>query len=201
MLPAVISKLGLPLLINLLGNALGRVNNPVAQAAAQSLSNFEEALAGGLVSPEQMAEANRHAETLAAMKSKEYEATLSEINQSLRAEVASSDPYVRRMRPTFGYLMAITWAAQMLGLAYVVVFETDQAPSVLEGMESMSTIWMVGLSVLGIYVYKRSEEKKIASVGRERFEQDSQQPKPSSPMKARQTIPPSKTGKSSAYNE
>jgi biotin transporter BioY len=68
--------------------------------------------------------------------------------------------YVRRMRPTFGYLMAFTWAAQMLGLAYVLTFETEKAPAVLESMESLSTIWGVGLSVLGIYVYKRSDEKK-----------------------------------------
>jgi len=159
MLPTIIAKLGLPMLANLLGSALSRVNHP----AAQAIGNFEQALAGGMISPEQMAEANRHAETIAALKSKEYEQTIAHINQSLRAEVASNDPYVRRMRPTFGYLMAITWAAQMLGLAYVVVFETEQAKAVLEGMESMSTIWMVGLSVLGIYVYKRSEEKKIAA--------------------------------------
>jgi Holin of 3TMs, for gene-transfer release len=95
------------------------------------------------------------------VKAKEYETALSEVNQSIRAESASPDAYVRRMRPTFGYLMAITWAAQMLALAYVVVFETEKARTVLEGMESLSTIWAVGLSVLGIYVYKRSEEKKI----------------------------------------
>jgi hypothetical protein len=65
------------------------------------------------------------------------------------------------MRPTFGYLIAITWAAQMLALAYVIVFETSKASIVIEAMESLGTIWAVGLSVLGIYVYKRSEDKKI----------------------------------------
>lgn len=163
MLPVLIAKLGLPLFISLLGGALSKIDSPVAQSAAKALNNFEGALAGGVISPEQMAEANRHAETLATMKSKEYEATLSEINQSLRAEVSSSDPYVRRMRPTFGYLMAATWAAQMLGLAYVVIFQTEKAPAVLDSMESLSAIWGGGLSVLGIYVYKRSEEKKIST--------------------------------------
>ncbi len=57
--------------------------------------------------------------------------------------------------------MALTWAAQMLGLAYVVIFQTDKAESVLSSMASLSTIWAVGLSVLGIYVYKRSEDKKL----------------------------------------
>ena len=126
-------------------------------------------------------EANRHAEAMAQLKQKEFEVSLSEINQSLRAEVVSNDPYVRRMRPTFGYLMAFTWAAQMFGLAYVVIFETEKAAAVLQGMASLSTIWAVGLSVLGIYVYKRSEEKKISSDPLQFFsETGSIPPKPAS---------------------
>jgi hypothetical protein len=161
MLPAIIAKLGLPLFVSLLAGALTKINNPAAQSAAKALNNFEGALAGGVISPEQMAEANRHAETLAEMKAREYESAMSEINQSLRAEISSSDVFVRRMRPTFGYLMAVTWAAQMFGIAYVVIFETEKAPAVLNSMEALSAIWAIGLSVLGIYVYKRSEEKKV----------------------------------------
>lgn len=160
MFPAIIGKIGLPVLISVIAGALGKINNPVAQSASQALGNFENAIAGGVISAEQLAEANRHAEEMAKIKAKEYETALSEVNQSIRAETLSDDPYVRRMRPTFGYLMAITWAAQMLGLAYIMIFQTDKAPVVLEGMEGLSTIWAVGLSVLGIYVYKRSEEKK-----------------------------------------
>jgi len=162
MLPAIIANLGIPFLINLLGGALGKVDNPIAQSAAQALGNFQTAISSGAVTADQLAEANRHAEAMAELQAKEYEAALTEINQSLRTEVSSDDVYVRRMRPTFGYLMAVTWAVQMLGLAYVITFETDKAPSVLGSMESLSTVWAVGLSVLGIYVYKRSEEKKVA---------------------------------------
>jgi hypothetical protein len=160
MLSSLLAKIGLPVLIQIVSGALRRVEHPSAQSASKALDDLESALAGGMISDAQMAEANRHAEAMAGLQQKEFEVTLSEINQSLRAEVASTDPYVRRMRPTFGYLMALTWAAQMFGLAYVVVFETEKAASVLEGMASLSAIWTVGLSVLGIYVYKRSEEKK-----------------------------------------
>ena len=160
MFASIIGRLGLPFLISIIGGALGRVDNPAAKSASQALENFQGALAGGAITAEQMAEANRHAEKMAELKAKEYETALSEINQSIRAEAGSSDAYVRRMRPTFGYLMAVTWAAQMMALAYIVVFETDKAQEVLSGMEALSTIWAVGLSVLGIYVYKRSEEKK-----------------------------------------
>ncbi len=160
MLATIISKIGLPFLVSVIGGALGTVNNPVAQSASKALENFDRAMADGAITNEQLAEANRHAEKMAEVKAKEYEAALSEINETMRAEAASSDAYVRRMRPTFGYLMAVTWAAQMLGLAYIVVFETEKAAGVLESMEALSTIWAMGLSVLGIYVYKRSEEKK-----------------------------------------
>lgn len=161
MLAAIIARLGIPVLVSVIGEALGRIDNPTAQSASKSLENFQGALAGGAITAEQMAEANRHAEKMAELKAKENETALAEINQSLRLEASSDDPYVRRMRPTFGYLMAFTWAAQMMGLAYVLTFETEKAPAVLESMEALSTIWGVGLSVLGIYVYKRSEEKKI----------------------------------------
>ncbi len=168
MLATIIGKLGLPVLISLIGTALGRINNPVAQTASDALNNFEGALAGGVISAEQMAEANRHAEEMAKINAKEYEVALSEVNQSIRAEIASDDVFVRRMRPTFGYFMAVTWAAQMLSVAYVMIFETDKAPVVLESMGALSTIWAVGLSVLGIYVYKRSEEKKVFEGVREK---------------------------------
>lgn len=160
MLPALLARIGLPILIELVAGVLRGVKNPSAQSAAGALDEVGAALSGGLISDEQVAEANRHTEEIARIKITENQIALSEINASLRAEVNSSDAYVRRMRPTFGYLMAFTWAAQMFGLAYVVIFETEKAAAVMEGMESLSAIWGVGLSVLGIYVYKRSEEKR-----------------------------------------
>jgi hypothetical protein len=165
MLPAILAQIGLPILSQVIAAGLKKIDNPVAQSAAGALEQLQTVFAGGQISEEQLSEANRHTEAMAQLKMSENQTAMSEINASLRAEVASSDPYVRRMRPTFGYLMAITWAAQMMGLAYVVVFETEKAAVVLEATASLSTIWAVGLSVLGIYVYKRSEEKKITGSG------------------------------------
>ncbi|MEC9266694.1 MAG: 3TM-type holin [Pseudomonadota bacterium] len=100
-------------------------------------------------------ELNRHA---ADMKAKEVD-QLREINKTIRAEAASSDPYVRRMRPTFGYIMAVSWAGQMGAISYVIATDPVNAGAVIAAVASLGTIWTVGLSVLGIYVYKRSEEK------------------------------------------
>lgn len=161
MIPALLSKIGLPILVNVVAEALGSVDTPVTRGAAKALRDVDEAIKRGQITPEQMEEANRHTEKMNEMELKERAANIAEINKSLRAEIASKDQYVRRMRPTFGYLMALTWAAQMLGIAYVIVFDTARAGIVLNAMSSLSAIWAVGLSVLGIYVYKRSEDKKL----------------------------------------
>ncbi len=162
MIETILTKIGLPLLINVLSETLKTIDTPVTKGAAKALEQVEGAIKAGEITPDQLAEAHRHAETLAQMDSDEYKAQVAQVNESLRAEVASGDPYVRRMRPTFGYLMALTWTAQMLGVAYVLVFDTDRAGEVMSAMGSLSAIWAVALSVLGIYVYKRSDEKLSA---------------------------------------
>jgi hypothetical protein len=68
--------------------------------------------------------------------------------------------FSRLMRPTFGYIVAISWGVQMLAVAFVILFKTDEAAPIINAMESLSTTWAVGLSVLGIYVYRRRESKK-----------------------------------------
>ncbi len=160
MLSSLLSKIGLPILVTVLGGTLESIDNPVAKSASKALSKVDELIKNGGISPEQLAEANRHTEKMAELELKNYQINLSEINKSLRAEVASDDKYVRRMRPTFGYLMAFTWGAQMFGIAYVIIFDTDKAGVVMAAMGNLSAIWAIGLSVLGIYVYKRSDDKK-----------------------------------------
>ncbi|MBI1243614.1 MAG: ribokinase [Alphaproteobacteria bacterium] len=158
MLPALLAEIGLPLLARLVGGALGTIDHPAAKAAAEALK-----AATGSLAPEQIAEANRHIEALAAMESAFDRDALREVNSSLRAEVASEDAYVRRMRPTFGYVMAATWAAQMGAVAWTVVRAPAQAASVIESLGALSVVWSVGLSVLGVYVYRRSSEKALAA--------------------------------------
>ncbi len=158
-LPVLLAA-GLPALIKGLADGLKAVNTPVAQGASTALGALSEAFGKGEISDAQLAELNRHMEKMQEIDAGERQSSIQQINESLRVEVASTDPYVRRMRPTFGYIIAVTWAAQMLAIAYVIVFDTNQAAVVIEAVQSLGTIWAVGLSVLGIYVYKRSEEKK-----------------------------------------
>ena len=161
MIEAILARIGLPLLITFVTEALRGINSPVTRGAADALDKVDDALKAGSISPDQMKEANRHLEHLAQLQSEEFKATLSEINQTIRAEVASQDQYVRRMRPTFGYIMALSWAAQMFGIAYIIIFDTGSAGAIMAAMGSLSAIWAIGLSVLGIYVYRRSDDKKL----------------------------------------
>lgn len=165
MFTTLLSTIGLPALIGLVGAVLGEINNPAAKTASSAIEKVKEALSAGQITQEQLIEANRHAEKMAELEIENYQSSLAEVNQSLRAEISSEDKYVRRMRPTFGYLMALTWGAQMFGIAYVIIFDTDKAGVVMAAMGNLSAIWAVGLSVLGIYVYKRSEDKKDKAGG------------------------------------
>lgn len=163
MLETLITKIGIPLLVQILTEALTKIDTPVARGASDALKQVDSAIKNGEITIQQMAEAHRHAEKIAELELGAQKALLEALHQTARTEIASSDPYVRRMRPTFGYMMALTWAAQMLALAYVIVFDTANAGVVLAAMSSLSAIWAMGLSVLGIYVYKRSEEKRAAA--------------------------------------
>jgi hypothetical protein len=160
MLPALLAQIGLPILARIVGGALGAVDHPAAKAAGRALA---ETAAG--LPPEQIAEANRHLEALAALENGFDRDALREVNDSLRAEVASEDPYVRRMRPTFGYVMAASWAAQMGAVAWTVVRAPAEAAAVIEALGALSVVWSVGLSVLGVYVYRRSSEKAATTGG------------------------------------
>ena len=167
MLSGLFTKIEIPVLLTILADVLGGIDNKAAKTASKALEKVDEALRAGEISPEQLAEANRHAERMAQIELEDYRVTIQEINASLRAEVASEDKYVRRMRPTFGYLMALTWAAQMFAIAYVIIFDTDKAGVVMAAMGSLSAIWAVGLSVLGIYVYRRSDDKQLLGQARD----------------------------------
>lgn len=160
--PAVLASIGIPVLIKIVKKALGKMDNSIAKGAAEALEAVDEAIAQGGISIDELKEANRHIEAMAETQSQEFQTVIRQVNESLRAEVASTDKYVRRMRPTFGYIMAFTWAAQMLSIAFVILDDPKEAGAVMNGMADLSAIWTVGLSVLGIYVYKRSHEKTLS---------------------------------------
>lgn len=88
---------------------------------------------------------------------------LESINATMRAEATSGDKFVSRWRPTFGYIVSLTWLAQMAALTWVTVRHPEQAAVVLTAAAGLSVMWSVALAVLGVQVVKRSQDKQVAA--------------------------------------
>lgn len=162
MIPALLAKFGLPLLVKAVGGALGGIDHPAAKVASEALGTVKEAMDGKTISPEQIAEANRHVERMAELDSQEAREALAQVNATFRAEVASEDAYVRRWRPTFGYAVALTWTLTMAAIAWAIIAEPAQAPTIIAALVNTSPIWGIALGVLGVAVVKRSQDKAVA---------------------------------------
>lgn len=172
----IMAGLAVPALIETLKKGLEKINHPAAKGAADAISTLQNAVISGGVTPENLGAVNAHIEHMTTIAATRDAAIIAQTNESLRAEIASTDAYVRRMRPTFGYMMAATWGAQMFALAYLIVTDPTRVSVVLNAVESLSTLWVVALSVMGIYVYQRSAEK-IAGISEKNI-QVSQKEKP-----------------------
>ena len=86
---------------------------------------------------------------------------LSEVNETIRAELASGDKFKSYWRPLFGYVMALTWGAIMLAATYQILFAPNVAGNTISALGQLTGLWGIGLAVLGINVYKRSADKAL----------------------------------------
>jgi hypothetical protein len=163
MIPALLASIGLPLLTKAVGGALGLIDHPAAKTAADALTAVGDAVSAKEITPEQIAEANRHVERMAELDSQEAREALAQVNQTFRTEVQSEDAYVRRWRPTFGYAVALTWTLTMAAIAWAIVAEPIQAPTIIAALVNTSPIWGIALGVLGVAVVKRSQDKAVAT--------------------------------------
>lgn len=97
---------------------------------------------------------------------------LTQVNKTMRAEAASNDGYVRRWRPTFGYAVALAWVVQAFGIIgaclYAAIASPTEAGPIINAVGNMVSAlgmqWAVALSVLGVNVAKRSQDKQVAAV-------------------------------------
>ncbi|MDG1153386.1 MAG: 3TM-type holin [Alphaproteobacteria bacterium] len=148
MLTNILLKTGFPILIDIVKNTLLKSNDEIAQSAGKQLDKITK-----LPTNKELLQSITEIEKRDSEK-------IGQINTSLRTEVLSQDKYVRRMRPTFGYIMAISWFIQMTIIAISVITNPQISGEIISSFAELSVMWSVGLSVLGVYVYKRSGEKK-----------------------------------------
>ncbi|MGE4297023.1 MAG: 3TM-type holin [Desulfovibrionaceae bacterium] len=95
------------------------------------------------------------------------------VNETMRAEGASGDPWQRRWRPWFGFVAGGAFGVQIFGLMFVggwaVVAKPEQAPAIINSLGllagSLGTTWAVALAVLGVQVMGRTKEKTAAAGG------------------------------------
>ena len=91
---------------------------------------------------------------------REYEietARIALVNETMRAEFKAEDPYVRRWRPTFGYVAAAAFGLQACGVTYILVAGGE--PGLLESFAGLTGIWAPAMAVLGITSWTRGKEK------------------------------------------
>jgi Holin of 3TMs, for gene-transfer release len=147
------------------GSKVARAAVEIAQAVTGAPTP-DAAVEALKANPGALAEYQSKMEALALEEYKAESDRLTTINETMRVEATSSDPYVRRMRPTFGYavLLQITGLVGVIG--YLLVTNPLQAVSAIGAVTPFATsIFTVELSVLGVYVYQRSQEKRGAPTG------------------------------------
>ncbi len=88
---------------------------------------------------------------------------LKAVNRTIRTEATADDAYVRRWRPTWGYVSALTWAALMLGIVYVMAVHPQYTAEIINAVTNLTPMWGTALAVLGINVAKRSQDKQVAA--------------------------------------
>jgi len=140
----------------------------VASDVAKSVTGKDDdgdALKALESNPELLLEYQRQTAQRAISLYQEETKRLQSVNETIRAEAASSDPYVRRMRPTMGYALILSWTMTMGAIVYTIVTDPGSASAVIVALADLSVMWSVALSVLGLYVYKRSEDKKPPAGG------------------------------------
>ena len=148
MIANILLKTGFPMLIDIVKNTLLKSNDKIAKYAGEQLDKITK-----LPTNEELLKSIKKIE-------KQDSEKIEQINKSLRTEILSQDKYVRRMRPTFGYIMAISWFIQITIIAISVITNPKTSGEIIRSFAELSMMWSVGLSVLGVYVYKRSSEKK-----------------------------------------
>ncbi len=157
------------------------VGQVVKDITGKEVTTHAEAEAAILAAtPDQMLAFKVADQNFALAMRKEDTATLGITNKTIQIESGSTDWFVRRWRPFFGYCVAISWITQMSGITFVFCYVAITSPVDLVGLVgqlgllagALTGMWGLALTVLGLSVHQRSKDKangvadpKVASTG------------------------------------
>jgi len=146
----------------------------VASKVARAITgedNDDNALAAIQSNPELLTQYQAETNRLTLSLYREDTKRLQTVNETIRKEANSKDPYVRRWRPTFGYCMSIAWVVQFFGTIAAVIgavfVNPEKSGEILKGLAEVNAatlgLWGIALSVIGVSVVQRSRDKQIAA--------------------------------------
>ncbi len=82
------------------------------------------------------------------------------VSKTYRAELASKDSYVRRMRPTFGYALIYCMIVMFTSVAATAMIAgVDKAVNLIEAYAKMKWIFVSAFGAISVYINNRTKEK------------------------------------------
>lgn len=123
--------------------------------------------------PDLVAELQRQWHAARAGLEAEATARFTAQHETMRAELMSDDPFVKRARPTWLYLTGGAWFLQMVGMTAIagaaVLLHPGEAGQILDGLSGVVgatiALWGIALPVMGVYLGGRTREKQTAMTG------------------------------------
>lgn len=151
------------LIDHLVGDEAGKIAQQVVNVAERVTGKPADQAAEALrTDPELARQFTSASFALQTLIEQEDTKRLQAINETIRVELTSDDKFVRRMRPYVGYIIGTTFGLQMMAVTYAIIFEPALAPNIISALAALSTMWGIGLSVIGVYVWRRTDEKKAS---------------------------------------
>jgi hypothetical protein len=163
-------SLGAPMLGTALGGPLGGVAGEILAKAVGSVSITPAAVQSALpaADPTKLAEAETQWAEMIRAEAETQRTAISETQQTIRAEIASSDPVQRWWRPAYAFELTLECAA--LWIVLVHEFWTGDIATInaLVGATTLLVAyWGFRFGVLGVYVSGRTREKVSAAIGQD----------------------------------
>ncbi|PMK16046.1 3TM-type holin [Vibrio splendidus] len=144
----------------MVASALGVDSSP--KAIEQALINNPEALLKiKQLESDERVKLREFAFQHAELESEERKLAIAQQASTMKVEMASHDPFVRRWRPTWGYTLCLSWALMFFGLFVVMIMEPKEAANVVNAIVALTPLISVALAVLGVNIHKRSVDKQI----------------------------------------
>ena len=163
-------SLGAPMLGTALGGPLGGVAGEILAKAVGSVTITPAAVQTALpaADPAKLAEAEARWAELIRAEAETARTAISETQQTIRAEIASSDPMQRWWRPAYALELTLECAALWTVLVHEFWTGDIQTVNALVGATTLLVAyWGFRFGVLGVYVSGRTREKVSAATGQD----------------------------------